>query len=156
MLGKLLKHAAAQAGLTTYGIGLLQTKAYRILNQQTAQALKKDKIVPVDWALLGLLYDSKTNLRMSELAFQLGVEAPFITERGQVLEKLGLIKISALPNEDRRVKYITLTALAREKIPEIETTLIKVMRPLLQGASIKDALGYKKILENIVNNKPNK
>lgn len=156
MLQKLIGQAAVKAGLTTYGIGLIQTKAYRILNQQTAQALKKHKITPVDWALLGLLYESKTNLRMSELATKLGVEAPFITERGLILKKLGLINIASLPNQDKRVKYITLTKKAKDKVPDIETELIKAMRPLLHGASLKDAIGYKRILETILKNKPNK
>lgn len=154
MLQKLIGQAAAKAGLTTYGIGLLQAKAYRVLNQVTAQALKKHNITPVDWALLGLLHESKTNQRLSELALNLGVEAPFITERGVVLKKLGLVDIASLPNEDKRVKYMTLTKKAKDRMPGIEAELLKAMRPLLHGASLKDALGYKRILETIVKNKP--
>ncbi|MDQ3018708.1 MAG: MarR family transcriptional regulator, partial [bacterium] len=112
-------------------------------------------ITPVDWALIGLLYSSKSGLRLNQLAEDLGVESPFITERGQVLMDLGYVTI--VPDkDDKRVKCMNLTPKGKQKVPTIEKDLIKRMKPLLKGASIKNIMGYRKTLEIIVANKPDK
>lgn len=155
MINKILHSASSAANLTSHHIGLLHTKAYRILNQETAKALKQYNITPVDWAFIGLLFEAKTELRLSEAAEELGVEAPFITERSQELIKIKLIRIT-VSKSDKRVKFIKLTSKARRLIPDIERTLITAMRPLLVGSSLKEILGYKRVLEAIVKNKPQK
>ncbi len=155
MIEKILHSITNTAGMTTYRIGLLQTKAYRILNHVTAKALKEYEITPVDWAMLGLLFEHPDGLRLSDLAEELGVEAPFITERTQELINQNLVTISTT-KEDKRVKCMALTAKAKRKIPIIEQVLLKAMKPLLSGSSIKEVLSYKNVLELIVANKPKK
>ena len=155
MINKLLNSISSAAGISSYRIGLLQTKAYRILNQETAKVLKKYDITPFDWALLGLLYDSKNGCRLSDLAEELGVEASFITERTQYLTDNRMVTITPF-DEDKRVKYMTLTTKTRKLMPDIEQYVLATMRPLLAGASLKDVLGYKRLLERIVSNKPDK
>ena len=156
MINSLLTTLTKAAGLKTYKIGLLQTKAYRILNQETAKALKPFGITPIDWALLGLLYEaSQEGLRLSQLAIELGVEAPYITEQSESLIKQKWITVTPTPS-DKRVKLMALTDHARKKIPNIEKKLIGAMVPLLKGSGISELKGYRQILANIVNNKPSK
>jgi len=159
MVNNLFQNIANAAGLSSYQIGLLQTKAYRILNHETARILKQYDITPIDWALLGLLYDSqlqsKGGRRLSDIAEELGVEAPFVTERAQDLIKLKLVSIIQ-SKDDKRVKHMELTEKAKLQIPSIEKDLLASMRPLIQGSSIKEILGYKKVLEQIVKNRPKK
>ncbi len=155
MINKVLHIISNATGLTSYYIGLLQTKAYRILNQETTKALKKEGITPVDWALLGLLFEAADGMRLSDAAEELGVEAPFITERAQDLVKLKLVAITP-SKADKRVKFMTLTEKARQKVPDIERALVAHIRPLIAGSSLKEIMGYKKVLERIVSNKPDK
>jgi DNA-binding MarR family transcriptional regulator len=155
MLNSLFSTLSKAVGLNTYKIGLLQTKAYRILNQETARILKPYHITPIDWALLGLLYENPDGLRLSHIAEELGVEAPFITEQSQDLIKLKLITIEPTL-EDKRVKMMRLTDQANQQIPEIEKALIRAMLPILEGSTITDLKAYKKTLSNIVKNKPSK
>lgn len=149
MITKLLQSLSHAAGVSTYQIGLLQSKAYRVLNQETAKVLEPYKISPIDWAILGLIYDNqKTGLRFSGLAKELGVEAPFITERSIVLQKLGLIT-QTTDEKDKRVKYLSLTSKGNDLVPTVDKLLIKAMRPLLDKTTIADLRGYKHVLESI-------
>lgn len=155
MIDSLFSALSKLTGLSTYKIGLLQTKAYRILNQETARVLKPYDITPIDWALFGLLYESPNGIRLSHLASELGVEASFITEQSESLIKLKLIEITAT-QKDRRVKLMTLTEKAKKIIPKIEKELVANMLPLLKGNSMSDLKGYRHVLTNIVKNKPSK
>lgn len=140
-----------KSDLTTYGIGLLQAKAFRILKQQTNEALKKYNISSVDWALLGVLHEHAAGLRLSEIASILGVEAPFVTQTMDSLLAQDLIDKTALGN-DARVKMLQLTDKGKRLIPEIEAHTRKEMRHLLHGASPRDVLAYRKILKVIIDN----
>jgi DNA-binding MarR family transcriptional regulator len=155
MIDSIFSTLSKVTGLSTYKIGLLQTKAYRTLNQETAKILKPHGITPVDWALLGLVYESPDGMRLSHLAQELGVEAPFITEQSESLIKQNLIQINPT-KEDKRVKLMTLTDQARKMIPKIEKELVANMLPLLKGSTMADLRGYRHVLNNIVNNKPSK
>lgn len=145
------KFKELKGDLTTYGIGLLQAKAFRILKQETNDALKKYNISSVDWALLGVLQEHKDGLRLSEIASILGVEAPFVTQTMDSLLTQGLIEKTSLSN-DARVKILQLTHKGRQLVPEIEEHTRKEMRHLLHGATARDVLGYRKILKVIIDN----
>lgn len=137
--------------LTTYGIGLLQAKAFRILKQETNEALKKYNISSVDWALLGVLHEHADGLRLSEIASILGVEAPFVTQTMESVLAQGLIEKTS-PHNDARVKILKLTDKGRQLVPEIETHARNQMRHLLHGATARDVLAYRKILKVIIDN----
>lgn len=140
-----------KSAFTTYGVGLLQAKAYRVLKQHTAELLKPYGIGTVDWALFGLLYESPSGLKASELAEALGVEAPFITELTRKLVKTGLL--SLMPGkEDKRVKLVFLTTKGKSFVPEVEKHLRTGMRPLLSGSRLGDLAAYYKVLSVIVKN----
>ncbi len=151
MLNILKKFKDAKAALTTYNIGLMQSKAYRVLKSHSDKILAEFGISSTDWALLGMLFDAPGGLRVTEAAKILGVETPFITELGEKLHKLKLIDWKNVP-EDGRVKIIALTAHGKTLIPKIERVMLKNSKSLISGMSIADILAYRRVLDGIVKN----
>ena len=146
----LTKIKSAAHNRTSYRIGLLQAKAYRILKQRTTLVLAPFGISTIEWALLGLLADTK-GLRMKQLADELGVEAPFVTTMVQQLQKKLLVHLE-LNELDKRVKTLALTNEGKRFVTETEPQVRSAMRPIIQGAGVTDLLGYVSILELIIAN----
>lgn len=155
MIKKTLKKLISKSGLTTYGMGLIQSKAYRILNNNTTAALSEKDLTPIEWALLGLLYDNTDGLHHIEIAEKLGVEAPFVTVMIDKLEKKQLVKVES-SKKDRRAKCVVLNAKGQENVEKLETHLREQSRFLLNNLSIGDLLTYQKVLKTIVKNYENK
>ncbi len=137
---------------TTYRIGLLQSKAQRILHECTTKYLKNVKISPINWAFLGLVNDHKEGIRPSEASEILGVEAPFITSMINDLRKKGLIADKSHP-EDNRVKMIELTKKGKKFVESTEKQLKSQMRFLIKGISPKEFANYLFVLKKIIENK---
>lgn len=151
MLNNLQNKIASELGFTTYQMGLLQAKAYRILRARTAMALKPYKLSTIEWALLGTLSESKPGMHFREIAKALGVEASFVTELLDKLIGRGLISTS-LSSKDRRFKKARVTKLGHKLVSEIEKRLRTEMKPLLKSASIKNLIAYRAVLEAIIKN----
>ncbi len=134
--------------LTTYQVGLLQAKVYRILKQRTTLLLKPYTLSTVDWAYLGVLFDRKSPIRSSEMALELDVELPFITELSGKLEKKGLIVFQKDPS-DGRIKHLILTKKGTELVPTIESILRKDSKEWLGDIGIRDILTYVTVLKKI-------
>lgn len=135
----------------TYRAGLLQAKAYRILKQKTALILLPYDLSTLDWALLGILNDTKDGRRMITLATILGVEAPLITRMVTKLEKKKLVR-QKKDHEDVRAKVVTFTNEGRNQVKKIETILRKNIKENFKGISKRDLLRYLYVLEKIVAN----
>jgi MarR family transcriptional regulator for hemolysin len=155
MAGIFRKVQAAVRNTKTYKIGLLQTKAYRILKQHTDDLLNHLEITSTEWAFLGLLYDHDTGIRAMDAASELGVEAPFVTVLVKKLEKQSLVETEEDKN-DSRVKRICLTLSGRKFVQETEEYLRKEMRVLIKGGNISDISSYITVLELIIQNAPEK
>ncbi|MFA9289233.1 MAG: MarR family winged helix-turn-helix transcriptional regulator [Weeksellaceae bacterium] len=140
-----------QSDLTSYGIGLLHTKVYRILKERTEEFLKEHGLSSIEWAMLGLLYENKEGLRSSEIAELLGVEPPFVTELTNKLKKQAYIE-SRTSKEDKRARNITLSAKGRTLVPQVEKNIRNKVRYLVDGASIMQIQSYYHVLKTIVKN----
>jgi len=151
MTGIIKKIKIAIRNRTTYRVGLLQAKAYRILKRYTSEGLQSHDISTVDWALLGHLNDFKGGCRLSHLAEELGVEAPFVTVLYTKLHKKGLV-ISKTDPDDSRAKIICLTQKGEGFVRETEEGLKTHMRPLLKGLSSNEVVSYINVLEHIIEN----
>ncbi len=151
MIKILKKLQSASKNSTTYRVGLLQAKVYRILKNKTGEALSDYGISTIEWALLGLLFDCKAGLRASKLAEELGVEAPFITVLFAKLKKMGLVDHASDP-KDSRVKIMHLTTKGTDFVPGVEKHVRAQMRPLVSGSAISDVLSYVTVLETIIEN----
>lgn len=151
MSGLFKKIQSASHNRTSYRVGLLQAKAYRILKNYTGKLLAAYELSTVDWALLGLLHDHPKGMRSSILAQELGVEAPFITSLFGKLNTMGLVE-SKRDEKDSRAKILSLTAKGASSVEKIEKELRSAMKPLLSGSSIGDLLSYVSVLETIIEN----
>jgi MarR family transcriptional regulator for hemolysin len=155
MAGIIRKVRAAVQNSKTYQIGLLQTKAYRVLKQFVDDALEHLKVTSTEWAFLGLLYEANTGMRAMDIAHELGVEAPFVTVLIKKLEKQGFIEARE-DSKDRRAKRICLTDLGRTFVKETEVYLRGELRTLIKGGNISDIASYITVLELIIENNPKK
>lgn len=133
---------------TTYRLGMLQTRVYRKLNQQTSIALKPFDLTPPEWAMLGVLYDMTEGVRFSAIADEVGVEPPFVTVMAKKLISKGLAVDNQDP-DDSRAKHICITATGKKLVPKIETEVREAMRPLVAGISRSDLLTYISVLNKL-------
>lgn len=150
-MGIIKKIQNAVKNRTTYRAGLLQAKVYRALKVYTGENLAPYGITTMDWALLGLLHDNANGLRSSELADELGVEAPFITVLFGKLQKMNLID-SKPDTRDSRAKNIFLTSKGKQFIPKIENILYQEMKIFIEGIPKTDMLTYVTVLEQMNEN----
>jgi DNA-binding MarR family transcriptional regulator len=150
-MANLIKLSRSIKNISTYRVGLLQAKAYRILKQNTAKLLEPQDLSTLDWALIGILYDSKEGRRMSTLASLLGVEPPLITRMIMRLEKKEIVR-QKKDYEDVRAKVVTITSEGQRIVKKTEKILRAGTKELFHGVSIKDLLYYIFVLEKIVEN----
>ncbi len=137
--------------LSTYCFGVLQSKAYRILNTKTSALLKEFELSNSQWALLGLIYDEQdSGIRHSAVAEALGVEAPFITVIVDQLQKKNLLLKEEASGQDRRVKVLLISEKGIKTVEEVEPFLRKEMKKFLKNLSIFDVLSYYRVLKIIV------
>jgi len=137
--------------IPTYTSGILQVKAYRILQAHVSMTLGEFQLNPSEWSILGLVFESKNGIRHAEIASMLNVEAPLITMLVDDLEKRNLVERLNHP-QDGRVKLLYLTQKSKMLIPQIEKKLKEALQKLLSGVSHKDMDIYRKVLEAIVRN----
>ena len=153
-MGIIKKITSVAHNRTTYRLGLLQAKAYRILKDETSIVLTPHDVSTVEWAFLGVLLDGKA-LRPKAAADELGVEAPFVTAMFAKLEKKGLVAQKA-DVTDSRAKTIFLTPKGIAFVEKIEPMVRAHMRALVSGSSTGDILGYISVLESIIENESKK
>jgi DNA-binding MarR family transcriptional regulator len=138
--------------LPTYASGLLWAKAYRTLRVKVTSTLEKFHLTMTEWALLGKLYDSKSDgVHLAEVATALGVEPPLITTMVSQLEKKGLVGRKE-DVRDRRAKFISLTDEGRELVPRIEDSMRSTLSGLFQGVTKDEVDTFMKVLQTFVKN----
>jgi DNA-binding MarR family transcriptional regulator len=150
-MGIIKKLTNARQNRTTYRVGLLQAKAYRIMKQHTDKKLLPFDISSTHWAFLGLLYDEHLGMRPGEIANELGVEASFVTRLLNEFSKKGLVKKMS-DSKDSRATLIALTEKGRTQVGDIEKHLRAEIAPLIKGISMGDLLSYLGVLQQIIEN----
>ena len=151
MLDLIKKIRITAKNTTTFRVGLLQTKAYRILKQHTSNVLNEFDISSVEWALLGILCDSEKGIRASNLAEELGVEASFITQTLQKLKGTGYIELRKDSN-DLRAKILSLSDKGKRFVNTTEKHLKEETEPLLKDINLKDLISYLSVMQKIIDN----
>ena len=135
----------------TYRIGLLQSKAYRVMKQRTTQHLSVFDLSPFDWALLGLLYDSRKGMRVGTIASEIGVEAPFVTSRTRILKQKGIIEEKS-DKIDQRAKILRLSEKGKNFVQKVERDLCLSMKYLVEGGTPKDFATHLRVMNLIIAN----
>ena len=145
------KIQTASRNTTTYQVGLLQIKAYRILKQHTAGVLSQFDITTVEWGLLGLLNENPKGMRLNVLAHELGVAASFISQMTSRLKKTQYFEHREDP-ADSRAKIIMITKEGKMFVDKAERYLREASKSLLRDVPAKDILAYLSVLESIIKN----
>ena len=136
---------------TTYQVGLLQARVYRVLKQKTNGILAPFGISSLHFAMLGLLKEKKEGLMLQDIAQALGVEPPFVSELLRTLTKCGWVVTVANP-KDKRAKVAELTPDGLAFLVSTERHTREHIRPLLTGISSGDIATYLSVLEKISKN----
>lgn len=147
----LLEMVVGESSLTTYRIGVLQNAAYRELKRVTNETLREFTLSSGEWAVLGILSEYEEGVRISELAEEMMVEVPYVTDLVANLEKKKLLFVDK-DDGDRRAKIVRVSGKGRELIPGIEDTLRKKMKYLMDDVSLFDLFAYVRTLIQIVKN----
>lgn len=106
--------------LTTYQVVISQTRAFRALRNFMTDTLKHYGLTLTEWLMIGRVVDTaEKGVRISELAAELGVEMPVITNLVNRAEKTGWV-IRMADAEDKRAKRVYSTKEGGEKACRIE------------------------------------
>lgn len=136
---------------TTYGLGILQAKSYRVLKAATSDHLLKTGITSVDWALLGTLFDAKEGMSLSELSEWLEVKAPLVTLRVNKLVDLGYLS-RGVSNKDSRSRIVKMTVKGKKFVPMTERSLRDAVKLLFKGTSVRDLTGFVRVTSKVALN----
>jgi MarR family transcriptional regulator for hemolysin len=134
--------------LKSYDILRLQAKTYRLMRYMVDRLLKEHNLKTLDWSILGLLDARKEGMRFTEIAREMGVEPPFITELISKLEKKSIVTSKDNP-QDRRAKLIELTKKGQKKVEEIEKQLYTSMSEFLKEISSNEVATYKNVMNKM-------
>ncbi len=146
----ILKKFLVSPKIPSYKAGLIQGKAYRVLNSHLSQCLLPFDLSVSEWKILGVLSEG-SDVTMKELAELLDVEAPYITTMVSRLQKKQLVEKKAHP-KDQRVKTATLTGKGKILLDTVEPQVHQTMKQLLSDVSTPDLLAYQRVLHSIIAN----
>jgi DNA-binding MarR family transcriptional regulator len=139
----------AQRDPTTTSIAAALLSVSRATNQVRAhETLCRRAGVDLDRsgsALLYSLYSEGENVRVTDLAYRLGVDSPGVTRKVQQLEREGLVCRSADP-DDARATRLRLTADGRAAIEALLSVRERWLEGVLEGWSGADRRDFARLL----------
>ncbi len=150
MLNYLKQKLKEHFAMKTYSVGILQAQVYRALKKETNDILKDYSLSSFDWALLGILSESKQGENAVDLSDELDVSQAFISKIIKKLLKEEYIEIKK--EKDARFRKIFLTEFGRKNLEKIEPILKNKMKVLLKGVVLTDLYGYVNTLKKIAEN----
>lgn len=143
----------SDANLPTYKKTMLQAVAYKRIRSAVNTVLHRFDLNATQWMILGVLYESATGLRITDIAHSLEVEVPLITRLAQALRKDGLVQ-RKLSSKDKRIRPLSLTDHGKEVVADVEQQLGRRMSELERGLDSQTAAGYFHSLELLTQTEP--
>ena len=137
--------------IPSYLSGALFMKAHKLLRLEVATCLQRFNLTPTNWALLGIIKQSKNGIQLSEVAAHMSVKAPLITNLAQDMITHGHVQLIS-HRTDGRAKLLSLTPSGKEFIRKVETAMSEVLTKVLAGITEEELVTFKKVLETIVHN----
>lgn len=135
----------------TYMIGILQVRAYRMLQSYVQAVLDNFDLNSTQWSILGLVSETTEGIRVMDVAERLGVEAPLVTMLSRPLIERDILK-KVQPAADNRARLLVITPLGEQLVRDVEKILFDRLQILIRGVSEQEMDTYKKVLESIVSN----
>lgn len=136
--------------IPTYQAGIMQSKAYRSLRVFMAGLLKKYELTMMQWAIIGLVYESdKKGIKVSDIAERLDTTVAFVTTHINLLSTLDFVE-RTVGLKDSRVRVISINPKAKKRIQKIENDLRSQMRRKLYRLITPEELSaYIKVLNKL-------
>ena len=129
---------------TTYNLGIIQGKAYRILQNHLSNALKPYGLSIPEWKLLGQLCDYG-EMKAAVIANNLDIDAPLVTVLVKNLDEKGFLKRKQ-NKEDKRAVIIKATEKTIQLILELETKVRFEIKQVFAGVTSEEMATYIKVL----------
>lgn len=133
--------------LTTTSAGTLQSRANRTVRSFMGRSLRPHHLSTTGWALLGVVAKTR-GARPSQIADELGVKRPMVTQLVREFEKRDLVKSVADP-DDTRAKRIVLTPHGYVFVEMLETKLRQDLHGFLGDVPIEELTTYFRVLRKI-------
>jgi DNA-binding MarR family transcriptional regulator len=137
--------------MPTYKKAMIQVAAYRRIRNVVNTVLNRFNLNTTEWMILGVLYESATGLRTTDIANMLEVEVPLITRLSRILAKEGLIQ-NSVNSRDRREKPLSLTERGNQMIAKVERALARRTERLEDGLSDGEVTNYFTTLSTFMDN----
>ena len=135
---------------TPLAIFFLMNRATRLLTRRAERRLNRLELAVAQVPVLGALKDGEAKTQ-KELAELVQIEQPAMAELLARMERDGLIARSPDPR-DRRSSVITLTAMAKRKLPAARELLVMGHGEALEGFSEKEIAVLTRLLERVLAN----
>jgi len=132
-----------------YQACLLHTRTDRALRAVVSSHLKKFGVTRMEWLLLASIKEALTEgAGMTTLAVALDVSLPQITALSVNLQRNGLIRQQADPN-DRRAKIILVTQKGSKLITNIEVSMRSALKDWLAGIPMPQLEAYMNTVQQL-------
>jgi len=117
--------------ITTYGSGVMQATAHRVLTRIKSDYLSQYGLTTTQWFVIGYVYEAGAEgIRLNDLMKALDTTMPFITNIVNILESKDILhKVSS--SDDSRVKIARLNPSYESRVEEIEEGLREELRARL-------------------------
>ena len=138
--------------LPSYQVEIMQAAAFRTWRSMLSQILKKHDITAMQWAVLGLVHESKTDgMSIGALAKELATSLAFVTSTvNQLVEKKLLVREN--DPKDNRGRIITLAPKHTDLVDKLETEIKEEVKRIFTGKISRIELGmYAKVLTKLAN-----
>jgi MarR family transcriptional regulator, transcriptional regulator for hemolysin len=135
---------------TAHQGGLLQWKAYRVLEHVLEQPLQLHNMSAPEWKLLGLIYDMPETLP-TEVASLMDVKLPLVTRNVGTLQEKGFITIKQ-HKLDKRAKCIAISQAGEVKLRAVDEAVRKAIGGVFKTATPSEFEAYRSVLEKIIEN----
>jgi DNA-binding MarR family transcriptional regulator len=131
----------------TYKAALIQSQAYRALNNFMIKFLTDYDLSLSEWKLLGHLTETD-RITPAEISALLSIRPPITSRLLGILEEKKLLKRSD-SQKDSRTKFVNITPRGQKLVQKIEKALRPMMKRYLSDVDLKDLDAYVKILSQI-------
>lgn len=113
------------------------------------RSLRPHRVSATGWAFLGVVAKTQ-GVRPSEIADELGVQRPMVTQLTREFESRGLVASVADPT-DTRAKQIILTPHGQKFVEMLELKLRQELGGFLSDVPVEELATYFRVLRKIAN-----
>jgi len=118
----------------------------RYLTNCLNEVLKQHQLYSSQWTILYCLH-THGSMTLTQIWKYLNVEAPSVTRAISRLETLGWVE--RIDGEDKREKIVTLSAMAKERLPIITETILAFEEEMVGSLTVEEQLQFINLLQKM-------